>query len=202
MSYILDALKKSEAERNQATGVSLLNYADKKNLAGIPVTLIITLTLAVNIIAFLVWTFWPADFSPLQATRELIKLEQRPAAVQPLAKTQLSTPSTPAQEVEVKLEPETKAPASKKDLPLPQVVVSFASLSKIEQERFPEISFSTHVYTDDADFRAIVANGVRLTEGEILTRNIQLITITENGAVFLYANKLVEIPVLQEWRFQ
>ena len=41
-----------------------------------------------------------------------------------------------------------------------------SSLPSGQRQRFPELEFSTHIYADDADLRAIVVNGTRLEEGD------------------------------------
>jgi hypothetical protein len=60
------------------------------------------------------------------------------------------------------------------------------------------LEFSTHIYADEADLRAIVVNGVRLKEGDRLD-NVRLQEITEEGAVFAFENQLVSISVLDSW---
>jgi general secretion pathway protein B len=63
---------------------------------------------------------------------------------------------------------------------------------------FPELTFSTHIYADDPELRAVVVNGVRLTEGDRL-ENLVVHEITEDGAVFSFDGYLVEVPVLETW---
>ena len=67
-----------------------------------------------------------------------------------------------------------------------------------QRNRFPSLSFSTHIYADDADLRAIVVNGTRLEEGDRLGA-LSLHEITEDGAVFRFENRLVSVSVLDEW---
>lgn len=64
--------------------------------------------------------------------------------------------------------------------------------------RFPGLSFSTHVYADDATLRALVVNGQRLSEGDRVG-SLLLTEITEEGAVFGFEDYLVSISVLDSW---
>ena len=72
------------------------------------------------------------------------------------------------------------------------------SLPSAQRARFPELTFSTHIYADDADLRAIVVNGTRLEEGDRL-ENLSLSEITEDGAVFRFEDRLVLVSVLDGW---
>jgi general secretion pathway protein B len=76
--------------------------------------------------------------------------------------------------------------------------VPVSSLPGSQRQRFPDLEFSTHVYADDADLRAIVVNGTRLLEGDRLG-NLRLHEITEEGAVFRFEDRLVSVSVLDAW---
>ena len=76
--------------------------------------------------------------------------------------------------------------------------IPVSSLPSSQRARFPELSFSTHIYADDADLRAIVVNGTRLEEGDRLG-NLSLSEITEDGAVFRFEGRLVQVSVLDGW---
>jgi general secretion pathway protein B len=73
-----------------------------------------------------------------------------------------------------------------------------SSLPDAQRRRFPNLEFSTHIYADDADLRAIVVNGSRLEEGDRL-QNLVLSQITEEGAVFRFEGQLVSVSVLDDW---
>ena len=196
MSYILDALRKSEAERNQRAGGSLLNYPDSHRIAGIPVWIVVGVTLLVNVLALLLWTYWPEASVSDQATIQTNLVPRAPAPVSTSMDESLTT-----QVVEpVEMHLPVVEPPPRLSKPVPTKIVPFASLSRAERDAFPATEFSTHVYAEETEFRAIVANGTRLTEGEMLSENVQLVTITEEGAIFFYADQLVEIQVLQDWR--
>ena len=212
MSYILDALKKSEAERSQLHSISLLNYPNNKQIAGIPIWLVISLTLLINISALLLWTFWPY-ISQWQTgndtTSDVTVQTSAKTTMEALAPITEAKPeqSTEAEEFATKPLPDTKISAKSKIQTSSQTspakpILPFAALSKTDRDLFPDIEFSTHIFAEDPELRTLIANGMRLREGEMLSENTQLITITENGAVFLHAGNMIKIPVLQEWRTQ
>ena len=66
------------------------------------------------------------------------------------------------------------------------------------RSRLPGLAFSTHVYAEDRDLRAVVANGRRLTEGDSL-RGVTVNEITETGVVLAFDGYLVEVPVVVSW---
>jgi len=75
---------------------------------------------------------------------------------------------------------------------------SLSSLPADIRYRFPPLDFSTHIYADEADLRAVVVNGVRLEEGDRF-EGLRVHEITEEGAVFEFEGRLVSISVLDGW---
>lgn len=73
-----------------------------------------------------------------------------------------------------------------------------SSLPEPMRRRFPMLTFSTHIYAEEPDLRAVVVNGRRLVEGDRLGE-LRLERITEDGAVFLFEGREVEVGVLEAW---
>lgn len=76
--------------------------------------------------------------------------------------------------------------------------VSLASLPADARRRFPGIAFSTHIWSEDPELRAIVANGERRREGERV-RGLTIHEITETGVVMAFERYLVEVPLAADW---
>lgn len=76
--------------------------------------------------------------------------------------------------------------------------ISLESLSTAARRRFPGIAFSSHIYAEDADLRAIVANGQHLQEGDRV-RGLEIVEITENGVVLAFEGNEVEVPLVTDW---
>lgn len=228
MSYILDALKKAEAERDPDTRASLALAQHQSSrqrllLYGVIVALLVNAVV-------LVWLFFPESgpgstasvpaatamaepparprsavagpgsdsaprFTPApppQPTYQAASAAPPPRAAQSLPGAQRDgTPTAPATEGSQRITP----PPSARDT---RSRVTLAGLSPDARARFPELAFSTHIYADDPNLRAVVVNGTRLVEGDALA-GMRVHEITAAGAVFAFEDQLVSIAVLEDW---
>ncbi|MEQ9004883.1 MAG: general secretion pathway protein GspB, partial [Pseudomonadales bacterium] len=82
--------------------------------------------------------------------------------------------------------------------PAPPVRLALRELPADVRGRFPGLAFSTHVYSEHADLRAVVANGQRLIEGDRI-QGVRIDEITETGVVLAFERYLVEVPVFTDW---
>jgi hypothetical protein len=105
------------------------------------------------------------------------------------------------------LAPRTAAPA-RQPAPTTQPqpagrILQLDDLSATARAEINDLNFSTHIYGVDADLRAVVLNGQRLTEGQTQGK-FELLQILEDGVVlrFVHAGKSlkVEIPLLEDWQ--
>ena len=181
MSFILDALKKAEADRDPEARASLaLAQQDRRRNRLLAYGLVVAL---IANAVLLLWLFLPEFENGVEQPVETPMLSP-PAAAEPAAppapvKTQVTRPADPVASVNVE--------------PVP-----VGSLPGEQRRRFPSLEFSTHIYAEDADLRAVVVNGVRLEEGDRLD-NLRLHEITEEGAIFAFENRLVSVSVLDGW---
>lgn len=76
--------------------------------------------------------------------------------------------------------------------------VALGDLPPAARARFPGIAFSTHIYAEDVDLRAVVANGQRLVEGDRI-RGLRVAEITETGVVLGFESYEVEVPIVTDW---
>lgn len=203
MSYILDALKKSEMERSRSAAPSLIGALEHAPSFRTKLLVVVAVALLANATAFTAWWFWPhyeqpeiAASFPSNATAEALPkpLPQMPTAA-------LVDPSTPI----AAAPPVVPALAAKPEPIEPKPVVvrqrtTFHALSAEEQRAFTPLEFSTHLFADDPSLRAVTMNGRRFKEGDALTDDLSLEEITEDGVVVAFRGKLVELPVLQDWR--
>jgi general secretion pathway protein B len=201
MSYILDALKKAEAEQDPDLRTSLAVEQHKQRRSRFGQYLIVAALLG-NLLV-LVWLFGPLsprstdpnpadEVAPAAVDKQAAAVDKRPAAAnkQPVASnTQPDAAEAPNSQVGTTPAP-TKLAA--------KVHTNLAGLSAAARRRFPELSFSTHLYANDASMRAVVVNGERLSEGDRLG-NLVLTNITETGVVFSFENYLVTVSVLDDW---
>ncbi len=166
MSFVLQALQKQEAAGDAAAAVSLAQASAQRRRYRLWMGLF-AVAMAVNA-GLLVWVFgvprWNAQ-TPAAATASSAPPPANAAPTAPESSVTatpppLRTPDTRSDTaIPANAAPEQSAPAA------PQRV-TLQSLPAQVRQRFPGIAFSTHIYSADADLRAIVANGERLTEGE------------------------------------
>lgn len=195
MSYILDALKKSEAERTRDTGPTLLSTPQHAPRGRPNVTTALIAVLALNAVIVAAWLLAPsftASPSPapvVSATREHVP--EPPPAMAPA--TEPAPQVLPAQASLPRVEVRPAPPPTRQAnlVPKPRVIAPPAP---------PTFEISTHVYADDAEFRAITVDGKRLTEGDQLANGWTLAMITETGIVMERNGERVVMDVLQDWR--
>ncbi len=174
MSYILDALNKSQ--RENASGTPDLNtmhlQVEPRSRSKMLWIVLVAMLIAGNG-AFFYWQTQPA-----------IKSHQSNPV------TPVYTVATPDPEIEVTPEPQPMVDA--KPVPVSELPAA------IRQE-LPAMTFSSHIYADDEDFRMVSINGRNLHSGDFVAGEVILREITEEGVVFEYRNYLFEMSVLRDW---
>ena len=81
-------------------------------------------------------------------------------------------------------------------------------LSDSARQALHVLTFSVHIYTDDAEFRAVVVNGTRLEQGSKITadngKEFSLMEILETDVIIEFehegATERVRIPVIEDWK--
>ena len=177
MSYILDALKKSEAERSRGNLPALLATPPTSFKSNV-VKWTLLGALLINAALLTAWLY-----RPTQAT---LDPQQHAAAV----------PSAP-DEVPAVTSPDTvRTPRSEVSAP----IESMTPTTLTPEPTDSAFAFSTHVYADDPTLRAVTLNGRRLVEGDTISAGVQLKEITETGVVLEMNGRIVAMDVLQDWR--
>ena len=192
MSYILDALKKSEAERSRGALPTLLTPPQTPFRSGI-VGWVLIAVLIVNAGLLLGWLYWPTNTSAPARTAD---------AAPPAAEA-----SAPAPDVARVSEGPATIPKAASLPPDSSVAVAAqAPVSAIPNEdNAPaqgdaDVSFSTHVYATDPSMRAVTMNGKRFVEGDTIRPGVRIREITETGVVLDVNGRPIPVDVLQDWR--
>jgi general secretion pathway protein B len=180
MSYILDALNKSEAERTRSARPSLGTVHHPVQRSRITAW-IIAGALAVNAGVGIVWL----------TSRD----RPAPALIAPIAATAAKAPAPAI------------APARQPSIPAATIVTPVRSsmpqsASAATAATVPDVSnivFSTHVYSDDPAMRAVTVHGKRFVEGDMITKGVRLVEITETGVVLEANGRRIPLDVLQGW---
>ena len=135
-------------------------------------------------------------------------LSAREIAAQALADTESTAPSTPSSRIGPEREPE-RLP----DFVVPTEAASgevsqLHELSASAREALYVLTFSFHIYSEDADLRAVVVNGERMSEGSNVVaengQSFRLLEIFDTGVVMQFdhdgTTETVEIPVIEDWK--
>ena len=208
MSYILDALKKSEQERGnrnipgvQTVHSSSLNYTNKKTYW--PYFLIAAILL--NLIAILYFVFEKDNKTVIEKNGASIVATpaDRPVTQQnvidkraTIDSRKIETSSTSP--VTIPIQP--TEPAIKLTHTNDKNIVEFYDLPKSLKQQLPTITISAHVYSSNPLHRSIVINNNFLEEGEYIMDDLVLYEITSDGAVLSYHDILFHYGIVSTWQ--
>lgn len=217
MSFILDALKKSESDRqrNANPGVYELKVAVPR--ARFPVwAIILAFLLGINLLVgvwYLMKTDQPTQLRPAETAATALPAPAPPApAAAPVApeaeRTDIARGIFNPADFEPAVEPEkappaaartaprdTRAPAASARRPATQGLPSRDDLI-LEGVTVPDVSMSLHVYDPDPARRFAFINGNRTQEGAVLPNGILVQSITPEGAILLWQDRrfLLALP--------
>jgi general secretion pathway protein B len=221
MSFILDALKKSESERNRQAGPALLEVRVAPRQARLPLWAIIILTaLALNLIVIGYLLLRGRPTAPLPTPAPIAAapapvVAPPPAAVA-AAPTAMpatlpdpalaTTPLPPASsEAGAGINPADFAPAVPRSGGLATPTATAAqtaadlglpSLNDLNANGagLPELRLSLHVYDADPARRYVLLNSTRLRESETTPDGIRLERVTETGVILSWRGRRFTIP--------
>ena len=191
MSYILDALKKSEQERqrNSAPNLQSIQRASTVNRNGLnwqSVLLIVVLLLCCAMAAVI---YWFVNQSP--ASSKAVE-EVAPAPVQQPVEPAATVATEPAV-TEPQLQPE---PEPVKSGP----VVRFVDLPDSVRQEIPAMTFSFHVFSDNPERRTIIINNRRVREQDSVSADLLLEEVTETGVIMNWKQRhRFSVEVVEEW---
>ena len=205
MSFILDALKKSDRKRQSETVPKLQTEHQKPVVPGSRRWLwlpILALFLVVNI-AVLLWVFGPWQEPPAAEVRSASAVDSppvppgshpvEPVAAKPAPKTSPEPKQRTAQQQQV-----LPIGAAAKELP---AAVGKGRIYAIEElpnsirERMPALHMSLHAYSREQAAASLVrVNNQILREGAELPGGFLLAEITANGAVFSHQGYRFLLP--------
>ncbi len=220
MSFILDALRKSEIERQRQSGPSMAEFPVAREDRRLPVALVVIgFLLAVNLAVVLYFMLrddvaaQPPAAAPV-ATSAAAPPAAAPAAQQPSARpSPLESESLAADTYEseppaVYYEPPlTQAPDAPDPTLLPRADADtgtdpgvatasddFAAIAAATG--LPELTVDLHIYAADPAKRAVFINGHRYTRGARLAEGPLVEDITPDGALLSYRGRRFLLPRL------
>lgn len=218
MSYILDALKKADQERQQgdipdlksSSVATAQTTSNTRNMLWL-------LPLAISILV-LVW-FKPWENRPLEPLSNAPSNNTAPAVVE-----QSAQPVMTSQKVESDQEVSTTqleaAPLIKEDIEPRQAEVAMTPEAESETEvsskgpdnipnvmnlpphirdTLPAIQISGHIYDETPASRMVIINDAVRKEGRYISDGLMLEEITEDGIILNYSGTLFFMRVFDSW---
>lgn len=222
MSYILDALNKSEQERQQqklpnlkTSHTPLILHSGHRPL--LVVSMLILASLLLMSAAFAYWyinlradattSIMPGSSAGATAgglqsmggSLEVVKIPSN--AESNIAPARVDQPvsgvaSEPDEQVILpQILPPQRPTPSLDQSSIPDIV----DLPVSVQEKIPTLAFSTHIYASEPGWRMVGINGKSRRQGDSITDSLRLIEITEGGVVLKYDNYIFRMSVLRDW---
>ena len=225
MSYILDALRKAERERNlgqppsmqAVTQPSALHRPQRRPLW--PLLLGLAVLMLIATIATLVWQRHRAAEAapPVEAAAAPVPVAALPAptpgAVSSFDDLAPPEPALPPLEDELPAEepmapapppaatvepPPVETPAVQKEEPVEAadpILPLVRDMPPAWRASFPQLTVEVHVYNHSRDKRWVMINSRRYREGEALAEGPRLAEITPDGIVFEHQGQRALLPV-------
>ncbi len=193
MSYILDALNKSEQERERKQTPGL------KSLQGEPVPSRFQLRHFLYLLALLVifnsigvFIYFGND-APSEIGNPMQNIG--PSADSPTAAN--------AGTVVVPVASSNLAAAQPAGFTAPVSTGYTGTVNDLPDHisrRLPEILITAHIYASDPDLRMVNINGVSRSEGDLVSDAFQLVEITEVGVVMNFEGYAYVINIVEDWQ--
>ncbi|HLV78349.1 MAG TPA: general secretion pathway protein GspB [Marinobacter sp.] len=218
MSYILDALRKSDAERRQGKAPDLghqvqMIYRPRKKR--VPVTVwILALALLVNAVV-LVYLFWP-EAPVAQAAPEVPEpvTEPAPAAVpKPVAVPEPVEAVVPAVPESPLAEPAFEEAGGQPVIIVPSPSRNESGVTRTQpegrvphlvelplsfQKSVPDLTFNSHIYSSDASASRVMINNQYLRVGDRFS-GITVERITEDGVILSRNGQRFRVGTVRDW---
>ena len=199
MSYILDAIKKSDREYQlqQGQGSAQFHYA-RPEVAAARSPVLWLLALCVMLLLLLSSVAYYLVNSGVVAVRmPSITLSEPPVdARQAPAPVVLPAQSPPADDAHSLSRQQADAPG----LGLPVQQAPLALMPTALRDRLGPLHFSLHVYSSQPEQRSIIINNRMMREGEWLTPQLLLHAITQEGVIMSADGAHYRVPVVNDWQ--
>ena len=193
MSYILDALNKSEQERERKQTPGL------KSLRGEPSPNRFQLRHFLYLLALL------AIFNSIGVFIYFGNNSQQETGIAPQAKSPSADSLAPvnAATVDTPMTPSNLTAAQPAGFPTPVTTGKTVDINDLPDQvirRLPEIHITTHIFASDSDLRMVNINGVSRKEGDLVTNSLLLVEITEDGVVMNFEGYAYAMNILEDWQ--
>jgi general secretion pathway protein B len=215
MSYILDALKKSEHERQQHQSPTVHSIHSAARLSqGQSRSPWVIVLFSVMILGAGGFGFWWAATHQQPSFNTMLSVvfpsktnmaqpaEKKSEVIKPVV-TPKSTPAPlPKVVASADAQPEFTSinAATKASIDEPLPIIPVLDLPDELHNSLPTMTYSFHVYSTDKNKRTIIINNHRYREGEMVGANWMLESITETGIVLRKGRDRTSIDVVDSWK--
>jgi general secretion pathway protein B len=211
MSFILDALKKSEAERNRQAGPTLYEMRAAPRRAPLPTWVVIILgVLVLNLVGlgYLLLRRPATSIAPPAPAATVAVPAATPSAVPAAAPAAAASPTAapaieplsikPAAATPVEAPADVEAPAQRPESRAAQRAIEghVASIAEMTATgaNLPALRLALHAYDAESSRRFILLKGLRLREGETTPEGLRVERIVEDGAVLAWRGRRFMLP--------
>ncbi len=178
MSYILDALKKSEQERQEKStpNIQTIQRPHQHNQSDGWATKYVAAFSIVALLLVAVLYFFGAGFIA-SLTNENVKLIAVNNAIIAVDKTAESAVLLPEPSANNSQSVDNTKPIAQ------PLLMEFWELPDPVQKEIPPMTFSFHVYSDNPERRTIIINSHRVKEGGVVSAGLVLEEVTKEGVI-------------------
>lgn len=209
MSYILDALNKSEREKTETKtpGLNTVHQRVERPDSRTPQRwqIIVGVILTLNVAALAAWYFTSGDSAETEMTVQPPPRSSLPAITEntPTAsrsQSQSVERQRPQSPTDVRQEPARNTRQVQQAMPIQRASATVPRTVTVDaRTRLAAIRFSSHIFAADQALRMVVVDGQRMKEGDTLSGGIRLEQITEDGVIFQHNGTRYPIDVLSQW---
>jgi general secretion pathway protein B len=199
MSYILDALRKAEAERQQGkvpglhqNSDPLTDQAEQGARKRTPHWALVLTPVLMALAAGAGW--WLSRPAPPAATQPVAQQAPVPAPVQVPAPAPMPTvvsAPVPPPPAPVAAPAQVPPPASSAS----NAALRFTQLSPEQQRAMPAVVPGGSVWSKNVDSRFVILNGQVVREGDIVAPDLVLERIQPKSAILRWRGLLIELPL-------
>ena len=196
MSFILDAIKKSEKERRLAKQNDIHSFQDEviKTPKSKKSLFIFKLFLILFLISFFFFVYFFSteikSFYSHISNKYQDGFIAKDAALEKLSQNQITLEHSSNEIVMY----EVNDP-----LPNNNLIKELWELPLSYQENIPNLNFELHIYSEDSSERTIIINNRRMQEGQLISSGLTLKKITETGVILHKDGIFFHVDIIENW---
>ena len=195
MSYILDALRKSERDR-QPTDLATLTPVQRSRSQKRSNRWLISLVLVLagNMVLLVYLTFGRG------ALDNLVPASTSASASASASAGSLPTGSSERNATDTNVQQLDTSPIATDPLGVEEAVTIRPAVQTDEMRQLlASLTFTSHVFADDPALRSVMIDGRFFREGDSPQQGVALVSITSTGVVLRYRGREIAYNVMEQW---